>query len=141
MSAVNAKEQGGMSRYRVLPWLAVAAMAFGAMTLYAGGTALFGGPEARAAVGNAVPFVLWFNFFAGFVYILAGAGLLRRHRWAAYAAILLAAATALIAVAFAIHAVSGGAFEMRTVGALTVRLLFWVIVAVVAKSATAGRRQ
>lgn len=128
-----------MSRDRVFPWLAVAAMAFGGLTLYAGGQALFGSPEARAAVGNAVPFVLWFNFLAGFVYILAGAGLLWRRRWAVHAAIFLAAATALIAVAFGIHLLNGGAFEMRTVGALTIRLLFWVVVAVVAKSTMAVR--
>jgi hypothetical protein len=124
-----------MSKHRILPWLAVAAMAFGALTLFAGGRALFGDPQARAAAGNAVPFVLWFNFLAGFVYILAGSCLLWCRVWAVRAAIFLAAATALIAVAFGIHVLSGGVFEMRTVGALTVRLLFWVVVAAVARSA------
>jgi hypothetical protein len=40
--------------------------------------ALFGTEATRAAAGNAVPFVLWFNFLAGFAYILAGLGLLRQ---------------------------------------------------------------
>ncbi len=128
-----------MSGNRVLPWLAAAAIAFGALTLYAGGTALFGGPEARAAVGNAVPFVLWFNFLAGFVYILAGAGLLWRRQSAVVAAILLAAATALVAVAFGMHVLNGGAYEVRTVRALTFRLLFWVVVASVAWPAVRTR--
>ena len=48
---------------------AIAAGVFGVLTLYSGGMALFGGELARAAVGNAVPFVLWFNFLAGFAYI------------------------------------------------------------------------
>jgi len=50
--------------------LAVIAMAFGALTVFSGGRALFGDAQARAAVGNAVPFVLWFNFLAGFAYVL-----------------------------------------------------------------------
>ena len=128
-----------MSTDRVLPWLAAAAVAFGGLTLYAGALALFGGPAARAAVGNAVPFVLWFNFLAGFVYILAGAGLLWRQRWAVHAAIFLAAATALVAVAFAMHVLSGGAYELRTVRALAFRLLFWVVLAAVAWSAVKRR--
>jgi hypothetical protein len=33
------------------------AVLFGLLTIVSGGRALFGGPEARAAVGNAVPFV------------------------------------------------------------------------------------
>ena len=124
-----------MNKQNVLNWLAIMAIAFGAVTVYSGGQALFGSPEARAAVGNAVPLVLWFNFFAGFVYILAGAGLLRRRPWALYAALVLASTTALIAAAFGVHVLSGGAFEMRTIGPLAIRLLFWIVVSVVATSA------
>ena len=124
-----------MNKQNVLNGLAIMAIAFGAVTVYSGGQALFGSPEARAAVGNAVPLVLWFNFFAGFVYILAGAGLLRRRPWALYAALALASTTALIAAAFGVHVLSGGAFEMRTIGALAIRLLFWIVVLVVATSA------
>ncbi len=124
-----------MNKQNVLNGLAIMAIAFGAVTVYSGGQALFGSPEARAAVGNAVPLVLWFNFFAGFVYILAGAGLLRRRPWALYAALVLASTTALIAAAFGVHVLSGGAFEMRTIGALAIRLLFWIVVSVVATSA------
>lgn len=123
-----------MNRHRVLQWLAIAAIAFGAVTLFSGGQALFGGPQARAAVGTAVPFVLWFNFCAGFVYILAGVGLLWRSRWAVYASIFLALLTALIAVAFGVFVLSGGAFEIRTIGAIAIRSLFWIVIAIVAMS-------
>ena len=39
---------------------------------------------ARQAAGHYVPFVLWFNFLAGFAYIVAGVGLWMRRRWAAW---------------------------------------------------------
>ena len=123
-----------MNRHRVVQWLAIAAIAFGTLTLFSGGAALFGSPQARAAVGTAVPFVLWFNFCAGFVYILAGVGLLWRSRWAVHASIFLALSTALVAAAFGVYVLNGGAFETRTIGALAIRLLFWIAVAVVAMS-------
>lgn len=112
--------------------LAVIAILFGAVTLKAGGTALFGGPEARAAVGDAVPFVLWFNTLAGIAYILAGIGLWLARRWAAHLAWLIAVATLAVFAAFGVHAVMGGAFEMRTVGAMTLRSLVWLAIAGIA---------
>ena len=41
------------------------ALVFGVLTIVSGGRVLFGGPEAQAAAGNAVHFVLWFNFLSG----------------------------------------------------------------------------
>jgi hypothetical protein len=117
---------------RTMKWLAVAAMAFGMLTVFSGGRALFGSAGARADLGNIVPFVLWFNFMAGFVYVLAGVGLLQARRWAVPVSMLLAVSTLLVFLAFAAHALTGGAFEMRTVGALSIRSLFWIAVALLA---------
>lgn len=119
-----------MNANRTVKWMAIAAVAFGAMTIVSGGRALFGSLESRAAVGNAVPFVLWFNFLAGFIYILAGTGFLAHRRWAVSASLFLAVSTILIFAAFGMHIIGGGAFEMRTVIAMTIRSLFWIAVAI-----------
>ncbi len=124
-----------MKSERILKWLAIAAIAFGVLTVFSGGRALFGDMQARAELGNIVPFVLWFNFLAGFVYVLAGAALLQAKRWAASLALFLAVSTVLVFLAFAAHIVAGGAFEARTVGALSLRSLFWIAVALVAMRA------
>ena len=121
-----------MKSERILKGLAIAAIAFGVLTVFSGGRALFGGMEARAELGNIVPFVLWFNFTAGFVYVIAGAALLLAKRWAAPMALFLAVSTVLVFLAFAVHIAAGGAFEARTVGALSLRSLFWIAVALVA---------
>lgn len=121
-----------MKSERILKWLAIAAIAFGILTVFSGGRALFGGMAARAELGNVVPFVLWFNFLAGFVYVLAGVALLRSKRWAAPMAWFLAVSTVLVFLVFAVHIVAGGAFEARTVGALSLRSLFWIAVALLA---------
>lgn len=111
---------------------AVVAVLFGGLTVFAGGRALFGGAEARAAMGDAVPFVLWFNFLAGFAYVAAGVGLIMERRWAIRLAIAIFAATALVLAAFGLHVLFGGAFEMRTVWAMSLRTLVWAVVAAVA---------
>ena len=52
-----------------------------------------------------------------------------RWRYGPYLALLLAVSTVLVALAFMVHVLSGGAYEMRTVGALSIRSLFWIAVA------------
>jgi hypothetical protein len=131
-----------MNANRVVNWMAIAAIVFGALTVLTGGRALFGSPESRAGFGNAVPFVLWFNFPAGFVYIAAGTGLLLCRRWAVYTSLFLAVSTILVFVAFGVYVIGGGAFERRTIGALMIRSFFWIAVTIVAmraKKRTANR--
>ena len=117
---------------RLLKIAAGVAMVFGVLTVLSGGRALFGGAEARAAVGNAVPFVLWFNFLAGFAYIAAGIGLALRRRWALWLSLAILIATALVFAAFWIHVLRGGLFEMRTVGAMILRTGVWAAISAVA---------
>lgn len=107
---------------------AVVVTLFGLLTVLSGGRALFGGPEARAAVGDAVPFVLWFNFLAGFAYVTAGIGLMLRTNWAAKLSIAIFVATVLVMIAFGVHVLLGGAYEMRTVWAMSLRTVVWGVV-------------
>ena len=124
-----------MNANRAVNWMAIAAIVFGALTVLTGGRALFGSLESRADFGKAVPFVLWFNFLAGFVYILAGTGLLLRRPWAVYASLFVAVSTILVSVAFGVHVIGGGAFERRTIGALMIRSFFWIAVTIVSMRA------
>lgn len=112
---------------------AVIAVLFGVATVASGGNVLFGG--GAAAAGAFVGFVVWFNFLAGFFYIAAGVGLWRGRRWAAQLSLLLALATAAVFVALGVHIVTGGAFEARTVAAMTLRTLVWAAIAALALSA------
>lgn len=110
--------------------LAVIAIVFGIITIIVGGKTLFGGTEVRTAAGNIVPFVLWFNFVAGFAYVIAGVGLFLWKRWAAQLSAVIAAATIAVFVAFNIHIFLGGAFEVRTVSAMIIRSVVWTVIAV-----------
>ena len=111
--------------------ISLVAVGFGLLTLKEGGAILFGGEAEQASAGNYVPFVLWFNFLAGFAYVIAGAGLWLRHRWAVWLAVVIAAATAFALAAFGAHGYAGGAYEMRTVIAMSFRTLVWVAIAAI----------
>lgn len=111
--------------------LGLFALAFGLLTIGTGGKVLFGGEEAQRAAGNYVPFVLWFNFLAGFAYAITGLAILRRHAWAARLALGIAAATALVFAGLGIHIGLGGSFEPRTVAAMTFRTLTWLSIYIV----------
>ena len=111
----------------------VVAILFGVLTIIAGGRALFGGEAARLAVGAAVPFVLWFNFSAGFAYVVAGIGLSIRLWWAVWLSALIAISTVAVFLAFGVYVISGGAYEIRTAGAMTLRSLVWITIAIVAR--------
>ncbi|MDZ7657528.1 MAG: hypothetical protein U0997_16455 [Sulfurimicrobium sp.] len=119
--------------------IALLAVGFGLLTIKAGGAILFGDEAARTAAGNYVPFVLWFNFLAGFAYTAAGIGLWLRQRWAVWMAAAIAAATILTFAAFGVHIYSGGAYELRTVIAMSLRTLVWVAIAAIATRALQRR--
>ena len=116
-------------RPRSMTVAASVAIVFGLATLQSGGTVLFGPPEAQRAAGAVVPFVLWFNFLSGFVYVAAGIGLWRMTRWGFRVAAGLALAIAVVFVLFGAHVAGGGAFEPRTVYALILRLAVWCAIA------------
>jgi hypothetical protein len=116
-------------RPRWLTAVSTFAVLFGLLTLKEGGTVLFIDGAARKAAGNYVPFVLWFNFCAGFLYIMAGTGLWRMRSWSARLSALIAVLTLLVFAAFGVHIFSGGAYELRTVMAMTLRSFTWLAIA------------
>ena len=111
-------------------WLtAPLAILLGIVTIAIGGRTLFGSSTSGAVV---VPFVLWFNFLAGFAYVAAGVGLFSLKRPAAQFAALIAAATVFVFAAFGLHVLAGGDYATRTVGAMAVRSIVWIVIATVA---------
>ncbi|PCJ86217.1 MAG: hypothetical protein COA52_15220 [Hyphomicrobiales bacterium] len=109
--------------------MAILALVFGVLTLFSGGSVLFGPQEARDAAGAYIPLMVWFNFTAGFFYVIAAIGIWLGRSWACILSVFIAAATGIAALAFGFHTMQGAAFEMRTVGALVLRFGFWVMIA------------
>ncbi len=120
------------------PWIkpvAAIALVFGLLSVFSGGAVLFGPAQAQALAGDIIHFVVWFNFLAGGAYIIAAIGLWLGKSWAATVAGMIAVATAIVALGFVFTILRGSAYEMRTVGALAFRFVFWVAVALLARRA------
>jgi hypothetical protein len=115
-------------RTRSVTAAAIVAVIFGLLTIFSGGRALFGGAD----MGAVVPVVLWFNFLAGFAYVVAGLGLWYRTSWAASLSIFIALATAAVFATFLWKVWSGTPYEARTMGAMGLRLATWVAISIVA---------
>lgn len=124
-------EAAAQQRSIAVWFIALVAVGFGIMTLKGGGTVLFGDEAARTAAGNYLPWLLWFNFLSGFVYIAAGVGLWLRRRWARWLSVALVVAIAIAFASFGLHIYSGGAYEQRTVVAMSTRLLVWLVIAAI----------
>lgn len=112
--------------------LAIFTVVFGLATIKAGGSVLFGDGEARQAAGAYLPFVVWFNFFAGFGYIVGGIGIFQRKTWSVLVAASLAIGTLITFAFFLNHVISGGAYEVRTMLAMTLRATVWIVATVTA---------
>jgi len=109
---------------------AIVAAFFGLLTIFSGGTALFGGAAVKAAVGDAVPLVLWFNFLAGIAYVIGAVALFYLSPWARLAAWLIGACTLTVFAILIVMAVGGTPFEWRTIGAMILRSGFWLAIAI-----------
>ena len=108
--------------------VAVLALIFGVMTLFSGGNVLFGPEQAQEAAGNFMPFVVWFNFLAGFAYVIAAIGIWLNRGWAIGLSAFIVIATGLAALGFGFQVARGAPYEIRTVGALALRIGIWVAI-------------
>lgn len=106
-----------------------AAIMFGVLTVLSDGRILLGPP---AAAGEAVPFVHWFNFGAGFAYVLAGGGLLTGKPWAVWLATIIALSTIMVFGAFGVHILLGRPYEAHTIGGMMLRMVAWQIITIIA---------
>lgn len=105
--------------------IALVILVFALMTIIAGGRSLF--TEAGvAARGNIVPLVLWFNFIAGFLYLVAGIATFRMKACVKKLAVVLAVLNVGVLLYLLSHIFQGGLYENKTVVAMIFRTLFWV---------------
>lgn len=119
------------SRFGII-LVSIVAVVFGLLTLKSGGAVLFIDGEDRLAAGNYVPFVLWFNFIAGFFYIITGVGLWLQKPWAVKLSFLIVSATLIVYGLLGLHILGGGLYEMRTIIAMSLRSIIWVFIALFA---------
>lgn len=110
-------------------WIALVILVFGVLTIASGGRALFteSGINSR---GNIIPLVLWFNFIAGFFYVIAGISTFKLKKSVIKISMGLAFLNVFVFVYLLNHIYQGGLYENKTLVAMGFRTAFWLVFAV-----------
>lgn len=98
---------------------------FGVLTIISGGRALFT-ENGIATRGNIVPLVLWFNFVAGFFYVIASFSIFRKKTCVKRLSIVLGLSNLLVLTYLLTHIYSGKLYEFKTLIAMLFRTSFWI---------------
>lgn len=113
--------------YKFMPLWGILAALFGLLTLVEGGAVLRLSPELRPE--GVIPWILAYNFCAGFFYIAAGLGIAFRKIWSKPLSTVIAIANIVFLIALALHVLMGGDFMARTIVAMSLRTAVWVALA------------
>jgi hypothetical protein len=118
-----------ISKFKIHIFIALVFLIFGTLTIFSGGRALFSeiGINTR---GNIVPVVLWFNFIAGFFYLISSFLIFKLIPLVKQLSITIAILNVIIFSYLIYHIFDGGLFENKTVFAMGFRTVFWLIFAI-----------
>lgn len=108
--------------------ISIIAIIFGLLTIKSGGSVIFIDGIDRENAGNYIPFVVWFNFLAGFAYIIAGTGLFMKKSWSTWLSIFITITTLIMFILLGLHILNNQAYEMRTVIAMSIRTTIWTLI-------------
>lgn len=122
-----------MNRNKILRIIvAIALIAFALVTLFMSSSVLFDWFGIRAKQGNYVPFIVWINFVAGFLYLISAYGILKSNKWAVKILIFAEVLLILAFIGLAIHIDQGRTFELKTIQAMLFRITVTLAFAVIA---------
>ncbi|NOQ73392.1 MAG: hypothetical protein GQ574_15405 [Crocinitomix sp.] len=114
--------------------LATILILFGLLTLFLTSSVLLDLFGIRAKEGNYVLVVVWANFIAGILYLLAAIGILQRKTWIVKPLLVAVAVLIIGQILFFVHIVNGGLYETKTVGAMIFRVAMTVLLAIFAST-------
>ena len=109
-------------------WIGLIFLIFGLMTILSGGRSLFT-ENGIATRGNIVPLILWFNFFAGFFYLVASISIFKLKPCVKKLSIAIAISNSIVLVYLLNHIFQGQLYEYKTLIAMIFRTLFWILFA------------
>lgn len=105
---------------------------FAGLTVFMSSAVLFDWFGIRAKEGNYVLFIVWTNFAASFLYIMAAYGLMKRKKWTFGVLIFVLMALIVAFIGLQVHIQNGGNYETKTVKAMAFRMIVTLFLAGVA---------
>ncbi len=105
---------------------------FALLTLFLSSSIIFDWFGIRAKEGNYVLFIVWANFVASILHLIAAYGFIKRTQWTFWVLILAFAILVIAFIALQSHINNGGIYEAKTVKAMIFRMLVTLIFSLVA---------
>lgn len=111
---------------------AIILLLFALLTLFMSSSVIFDWFGIRAREGNYVLFIVWANFSASILYLIAAYGFLKKENWTF--GVLIGALMVLVAafIGLQFHIQNGGIYETKTVKAMVFRMVVTLIFSLVA---------
>ncbi|MFA5298576.1 MAG: hypothetical protein WC389_10275 [Lutibacter sp.] len=111
---------------------AILLMAFGLLTLFLSASVVLDLFGIRAKEGNYVLLVVWANLISSIFYLLSAYGFLKIKNWTKLA---LGIASVILIISFILLKIrinNGGAYELKTVSGMIVRIIITIVFALIA---------
>lgn len=109
--------------------LGLVAAIFGAITLFASSSVLFGYSDILEKEGNYAPFVLWGNLISGPLYLLAAIGFIYSKKWTLNLLLGILVILGVSLIVFIFFKINGENYEKETLMALSFRIALTGILA------------
>ncbi|PRX43821.1 hypothetical protein [Salegentibacter salegens] len=106
--------------------IAILILAFALVTLFMSSSVLFNWFGIRAKQGDFVPFIVWTNFVAGFIYLIAALGFLQSKKWTLWILTTVALLLFIALMILLLHIDRGGSFEFETIRAMVFRIVLTI---------------
>lgn len=105
---------------------------FAVLTLFLSSSVIFDWFGIRAKEGNYVLFIVWANFIASILYLIAAYGFIKKTKWTFWVLILALGILLIAFIALQSHIDTGGIYEAKTVKAMIFRMMITLIFSLVA---------
>lgn len=97
-------------------------LVFALLTIFMTTSVIFDLFEIREKEGNFVPFVVWANWFCGFLYLTAAYGLAKKKEWTIQVLSIALAVLIITFIGLVFYIYNGGIYETKTIGAMLFRI-------------------
>ena len=105
---------------------------FALLTLFLSSSVIFDWFGIRAKEGNYVLFIVWANFIASILYLIAVYGFIKRAKWTFWILLISLVILTIAFIALQSHINNGDIYETKTVKAMIFRMMVTLIFSLVA---------
>ncbi len=111
--------------------ISIVLLSFGLLTLFLSSSIIFDLFEIRAKEGHYVLFIVWANFICSILYLFSAYGLIKYRQWITKTLSIASTILILAFIGLLLHIKGGGAYEVKTIGAMILRITITLLLTII----------